>query len=255
MFGSVILLLLAEGTLKAFTWKNRVCSSSKRRGWTKCSIPGLQFRWKGANNHSLCDLNISQHISTNLLISIPHIPLEYRNAHRWWVGMVGTCWKLRVAPSVGQALFQKQRSAEQDQNRLLGSIQDAVTRRVFKGSSGWSFQGQKKTPFCWEGWYMAGDMAGGWWLWWWKDDRNLLNEVRAERIKSGPRPSWRNSAPVESYWILLNPKHQMFQGSLKSEQVWRSRWLWLSRSSAKRNDDRVEKGGVGIDAWICMNMV
>jgi hypothetical protein len=32
MFGSVILLLLAEGTLKAFTWKNRVCSSSKRRG-------------------------------------------------------------------------------------------------------------------------------------------------------------------------------------------------------------------------------
>lgn len=62
MFGSVILLLLAEGTLKAFTWKNRVCSSSKRRGWTKCSIPGLQFRWKGANNHSLCDPNI---ISTN----------------------------------------------------------------------------------------------------------------------------------------------------------------------------------------------
>lgn len=67
----------------------------------------------------------------------------------------------------GQALFQKQRSAEQDQNRLLGSIQDAVTRRV-KGSSGYSgCSSAKKTPFCWEGWYMAdmaGDMAGGWWL-------------------------------------------------------------------------------------------
>ena len=114
---------LPEGTLKAFTWKSRVCSISRRHSWLNemfDSCAPIPKKRQTINRWCV--------ISTNLAMSIPLENLPYR----WWLGTSRRAAGSRLIPPVRipatrcQALFQKQRSAEQDQNRLLGSIQDTT---------------------------------------------------------------------------------------------------------------------------------